>query len=124
MRNSIGASACTRAGGRASCFDARDFLLAVAIANRLSALLTEDVAREARRARGPLSAPTTLPHSDLRGRNWHSPRADGSRQSSEPGGSTKRSGARGAVASPPVIREPSSLPPRVEDTGASGVPSC
>src|SRR5438067_6630864 len=39
------------------------------MADRLSALLTENVAREARRARSSLSAPTSLPYSDLRTRN-------------------------------------------------------
>src|SRR5947209_908398 len=49
---------------------ARDCFVAVAIANRLSAPLTEDVARKARRARGSRSAPTSLPYSDSRTRNY------------------------------------------------------
>jgi hypothetical protein len=40
------------------------------MANRLSALLTEKVARKARRAWGSQSAPTTLLHSDLHARNY------------------------------------------------------
>src|SRR5947208_1244540 len=39
------------------------------MADRLSALLTEGVARKARRAWGSLSAPITLPYSDPRTRN-------------------------------------------------------
>jgi hypothetical protein len=45
-------------------------------------------------------------------------------QSSAPGGSTKRSGGRDAIASPPFIRAPCSPRPRVADTVASGVPAC
>src|SRR6266571_2407224 len=69
MRNSIEAGMRTCGARRASCLAARDFFVAVAMADRLSALLTENVARKARRARSSLSAPTSLPYSDLCTRN-------------------------------------------------------
>ena len=49
---------------------------------------------------------------------------DEGRQWSAPAGNTKRKGAREAVASPPVTREPWSPPLRLADTVVSGAPSC
>jgi hypothetical protein len=51
MRNSIDGGGHTSGARRGSRRAVRDFFVAVAMADRLSALLTEDVARKARRAR-------------------------------------------------------------------------
>src|SRR2546422_7249841 len=58
MRTSIGAGSEIPTEARATCVTAWAFLDAVAIANRLSALLTEDVTPKARRAQSSLSAQT------------------------------------------------------------------
>jgi hypothetical protein len=68
-RKVIAADWATTAACRGTCRLSPDFFVAVAIADRLSALLAENVAREARRAVLSLSAPMSLPspHSDLLG---------------------------------------------------------
>src|SRR5436305_13360483 len=70
MTNSIDPGTRTADARPANCFAAWEFFVAVAMADRLSALLTECVTRGARRATSSLSAPTSLPYSDLRTRNY------------------------------------------------------
>src|ERR1700758_763046 len=72
MANDMDDPGCSSVGRRAGRLEPGDFFAAVAIADRLSALLRANAARKARRARGSLSAPIIVLHPDLRARNWQS----------------------------------------------------